>query len=165
MWIHQQRQQQLPIIIIPTITITPNETSNFVFVVFILFVFCWFCCSSFWRSEAADCCWSSWELSDGVIDCSSGIDGGDLGYLPHTRLTPEYYENIKGKKKGTIVGPFRTQYGIHVVKLLGEKTGEQINTDMYKKIIYDNKRDEILNKYFASIKKKAKIKVFKENIK
>ncbi|MBC77289.1 MAG: hypothetical protein CME64_14860 [Halobacteriovoraceae bacterium] len=96
---------------------------------------------------------------------STAVDGGDLGYLPHTRLSPEFYENIKGKKKDTIVGPFRTQYGFHIVKILGEKTAEQINTDMYKKIIYDIKRDKIVGNYFDNLKKKAKIKVFKKNLK
>ncbi|MBG59633.1 MAG: hypothetical protein CME67_02565 [Halobacteriovoraceae bacterium] len=96
---------------------------------------------------------------------STGIDGGDLGYLPHTRLSPEFYESIKGKKKDTIIAPFRTQYGFHIVKILGEKTAEQINTDMYKKIIYDIKRDKIVENYFDNLRKKAKIKVYKNKLK
>lgn len=93
---------------------------------------------------------------------SNSVDGGDLGYQPSTRLTPEYYETIKGMKPGTITKPFRTQYGIHVVKVLGEKTAEQINKDMYKKIIYDIKRDKIMDNYFADLRKKAKVKIEKK---
>ncbi len=52
---------------------------------------------------------------------TSAVNGGDLGYQPSTRLTPEYYESIKGKKVGTIVKPFRSQYGIHIVKVLGQE--------------------------------------------
>lgn len=90
--------------------------------------------------------------------------GGDLGYQPKTRLTPEYYEQIKNKKVGFITKPFRSQYGVHVVKVLGVKKYKQIEKKMYKKIIYDIKRDEILSKYFKKERKKAKIKVFKKNI-
>lgn len=93
---------------------------------------------------------------------SSAVQGGDLGYQPSTRLTPEYYESIKGKKVGTITKPFRSQYGYHIVKILGEKTAEQINKDMYKKIIYDTKRDRLLEDYFASQRKGAKIKIEKK---
>lgn len=93
---------------------------------------------------------------------SNAVDGGDLGYQPKTRLTPEYYSAINGKKKGTIVKPFRTQYGIHVVKILGEKNSEQINKEMYKKIIYDIKRDKILDNYFAGLRKGADVKVEKK---
>lgn len=85
--------------------------------------------------------------------------GGDLGYQPRTRLTPEYYAEIKGKKIGTITKPFRSQYGFHIVKVLGVKSYEQINKDMYKKIIYDTKRDKILANYFKKLQKKANIKI------
>jgi parvulin-like peptidyl-prolyl isomerase len=85
--------------------------------------------------------------------------GGDLGYQPRTRLTPEYYAEIKGKKIGTITKPFRSQYGFHIVKILGVKTYEQINKDMYKKIIYDTKRDKILANYFNKLQNKAKITI------
>ena len=105
------------------------------------------------------------EFASRFSQSSTGVDGGDLGYQPSTRLTPEYFNNIKGKKVGTIVKPFRTQYGIHVVKVLGEKTAEQINKDMYKKIIYDIKRDEILEKYFANLRKQAKVKIEKKYLK
>ncbi|MEX0797872.1 MAG: peptidylprolyl isomerase [Bacteriovoracaceae bacterium] len=96
---------------------------------------------------------------------SNAVDGGDLGYQPHTRLTPEYYENIKGKKPDTITAPFRTQYGIHIVKILGSKNAEQINKDMYKKIIYDMKRDKMIENYFAGLRKQSKVKVVKKHLK
>lgn len=95
---------------------------------------------------------------------SSAINGGDLGYQPSTRLTPEYYEAIKGKKVGTIIKPFRSQYGIHIVKILGKKTAEQINKDMYKKIIYDIKRDKIVDNYFAGLRKQATVKIDKKQL-
>lgn len=92
---------------------------------------------------------------------SANVNGGDLGFQPKTRLTPEYYNEIKNKKIGYISKPFRSQYGYHIVKVLGVKSYDQIDKDMYKKIIYDIKRDKVLNDYFKSLQKKAKIKINK----
>lgn len=96
---------------------------------------------------------------------NNAITGGDLGYQPKTKLTPEFYAEIKGKKKGTITKPFRSQYGYHIVQVLGVKTAEQIDKNMYKKIIYDIKRDEIVEAYFVDLRKKSKIKINKELLK
>jgi peptidyl-prolyl cis-trans isomerase C len=91
--------------------------------------------------------------------------GGDLGYQPRTKLTPEYYEAILGKANGFITKPFRSQYGWHIAKVLGKKTYAQITKELYKKIIYDKKRDEIFDKYYAKERSKAKIKVYSKNLK
>ena len=91
--------------------------------------------------------------------------GGDLGYQPKARLTPEFYKEIKNKKIGHITKPFRSQYGVHIVKVLGVKKYKQIDKKMYKKIIYDVKRDKILESYFKKERNKAKIKVYSKNLK
>lgn len=96
---------------------------------------------------------------------STAQAGGDLGYQPRTRLSTEYFEAIKGKRKGAITKPFRSQYGIHIVKVTGEKEFKQIDMKLYKKIVYDIKRDEILEDYFAKQRKAAKIKIDNKHLK
>jgi peptidyl-prolyl cis-trans isomerase C len=105
------------------------------------------------------------KIATSVSQANGLTTSGDMGYQPATRLAPEYYAAIKGKKKGTITKPFRTQYGIHIVKVLGVKSYKQITPDMYKKIIYDQKRDEILKKYFQSLRSTADIKINKKYLK
>jgi len=105
------------------------------------------------------------DMAKNFSQTSDAPIGGDLGYQPKTKLTPEYYEAIKNKANGFITKPFRTQYGFHIAKVLGKKTFEQIDIKLYKKIIYDVKRDAILENYFEAERKNAKIKLFKENIK
>jgi peptidyl-prolyl cis-trans isomerase C len=87
--------------------------------------------------------------------------GGDMGYTPPDRLAPEYFEAIKGQKPGFISRPVRTQLGFHIIKVLGVKDYDQINRDVYKRIIYGQKRDAILAKYYADLKKGADIKINK----
>jgi peptidyl-prolyl cis-trans isomerase C len=95
---------------------------------------------------------------------NNAVTGGDLGYQPKTKLTPEFYAAIKGKKKGSITKPFRSQYGYHIVQVLGVKTAKQIDKKMYKKIIYDIKRDKLVDEYFVGLRKKAKIKINKDKL-
>jgi parvulin-like peptidyl-prolyl isomerase len=96
---------------------------------------------------------------------TNSVTGGDLGYQAKARLSQEYFEAINGKKVGTLVKPFRSQYGIHIVKVTGVKKYEQIDKKLYEKVVYDTKRDAILEKYFAKKRKESKIKVYKNNLK
>lgn len=90
--------------------------------------------------------------------------GGDIGYQPRVRLSTEYFEAIDGKRVGYITKPFRTQYGIHIVKVTGKKEFKQIDEKLYEKILYDVQRDKILADYFEGERKKAKIKINKEKL-
>jgi len=84
--------------------------------------------------------------------------GGDLGFQPPTRMAPEYFEAIKGQKVGFISNPVRTAIGYHVIKVLGVKSYDQIDKNLYKKIIYDKKRDAIIENYLKGLAKGADIK-------
>jgi len=90
--------------------------------------------------------------------------GGDIGFLPHTSMAPEYYEAIKGKNIGYISQPVRTQFGYHIIKVTGVKNYKDIDQNLYKKIVFDIKRDKIIDDYYASLEKSAKIKLYKENL-
>ena len=105
------------------------------------------------------------ELAKKHGQTTTAITGGDMGYQPKARLSPEYYEAIKGKKSNYVTKPFRTQYGIHVVLVTGEKEYKQIDQNLYKKILYDDKKDKILKDYFAKKRASAKLKINKKEIK
>lgn len=90
--------------------------------------------------------------------------GGDLGFQPRPRLSKEFYEQVKGKKKGYITKPFRTQYGVHIVMVTDIKDCKDVEKNMYKKIVYDIKRDQIIADYFKDLRTKAKIKIYKDKM-
>lgn len=98
-------------------------------------------------------------LAKQYSQASNAQIGGDLGYQLPTRYPPQYFEAIKGKKTGHISKPIRTQYGYHIVKVLGVKKYEQIEKNYYKKLVYDMKRDKIINDYYQKLRKSAKIKI------
>jgi parvulin-like peptidyl-prolyl isomerase len=98
------------------------------------------------------------KYANKLSQTSTASIGGDLGFQPPTRLAPEYFEAIKGQKVGHITKPFRSQMGFHVVKILGVKSFDQIDKNLYKKIIYDTKRDAMIENYFKNLAKGADIK-------
>src|SRR5690554_1003981 len=103
------------------------------------------------------------KLANKFSQTSQAPVGGDLGFQPPTRLAPEYYEAIKGKKVGFISEPVRTQMGYHIIRVLGVKSFDQIDKNLYKKIIYDIKRDALIESYFAKLEKGANIKTNLKN--
>ena len=96
---------------------------------------------------------------------TTALAGGDMGYQPKVRLSPEYYEAIKGRKINSVTNPFRSQYGIHIVLVTGKKEFKQIDKNLYKKILYDSKKQDVLSKYFSRKRAEAKLTINKEALK
>lgn len=105
------------------------------------------------------------ELANRYSQSSTAPNGGDLGFQPAIRMAPEYFKAIKGKPDGYISAPIRTQFGYHIIKVLSKKDFGSINTALYKKIVYDKKRDKILEGYFNNLQKGSNIKITKKYLK
>lgn len=102
------------------------------------------------------------ELANKYSQSSTAPSGGDMGFVPAFQYAPEYYKAINGKPVGHITPPVRTQFGIHIVKVLGIKEWKDVDPAIYKKAVYDLKRDKVLEDYFAQNRKSAQIKINKE---
>ena len=102
------------------------------------------------------------ELANKYSQTTVAENGGDIGFQPYVQLAPQYFDAIKSKEPETITPPVRTQFGYHIIKILAVKDFKDINMSYYKKLVYDQKRDQILEEYFEGLKKSAKIKINKE---
>ena len=105
------------------------------------------------------------EFANKYSQSSTAPAAGDLGFLPAIKYAPEYFKAINGKANGYISPPVRTQFGLHIIKVLGVKDWKDADIALYKKIVYDQKRDKILDEYFAESHKTAQIKINKELLK
>ncbi len=105
------------------------------------------------------------ELANKYSQSSTAPAAGDMGYLPAVKYAPEYFKAINGKANGYISSPTRTQFGYHIIKVLGVKDYKDVDPALYKKIVYDQKRDKILDEYFAELRKTATVKINKEFLK
>ena len=108
----------------------------------------------------------SWpELANKYSQSSTAPSAGDLGFLPAIKYAPEYFKAINGKSQGFISPPVRTQFGFHIIKVLGIREWKEVDPALYKKIVYDVKRDKLLEEYFHDARSAAQIKINKEFLK
>jgi peptidyl-prolyl cis-trans isomerase D len=57
-------------------------------------------------------------------DPGSAQRGGDLGWFGKGRMAPEFEKAAFAAKVGQVVGPVRTPYGFHIIKVLGRDARE-----------------------------------------
>lgn len=105
------------------------------------------------------------EYANKYSQSSTAPAGGDMGYIPAIKYAPEYFKAINGRAIGYITSPVRTQFGYHIVKVLGVKDWKDVDPALYKKIVYDQKRDKILDDYFLEARKGAQIKINRDFLK
>lgn len=99
------------------------------------------------------------QLANRYSQIGTAPAGGDIGFQPAVKLAPKYFQAINGKKPGYITPPIRTQFGYHIIKVLAVKQFGDIDKRVYNKIVYDTKRDKIIDNYFVELKKNASIKI------
>jgi peptidyl-prolyl cis-trans isomerase C/peptidyl-prolyl cis-trans isomerase D len=103
------------------------------------------------------------ELANQYSDGEFQKSGGDLGFRTRNQLYPRYYAAaLKLKKPGDVSGIVTAQDGFHLIKLTGKKSYSEIGEsekNLYKSIIFDEKRTRIFERFFAKVKSKTKIKV------
>jgi len=71
------------------------------------------------------------EIRDGTMEfgkaaqlkstCPSGRNGGDLGWFTRGKMVREFENAAFSAKKGDIVGPIKTQFGWHLIKVLEQR--------------------------------------------
>ncbi|HEY4973995.1 MAG TPA: peptidylprolyl isomerase [Steroidobacteraceae bacterium] len=60
-------------------------------------------------------------------DAGSAVNGGDLGWSESSVFVPEFAGVVASLKDGEISQPFHTQYGWHIVQLLGHRDFDNTN--------------------------------------
>ena len=61
------------------------------------------------------------DLAKKYSDCPSGKKGGDLGWFGRGQMVKEFEEAAFNGQKGATVGPVKTQFGWHIIKILEER--------------------------------------------
>jgi peptidyl-prolyl cis-trans isomerase SurA len=64
-------------------------------------------------------------------DPGSAAEGGDLGWAGPGTFAPEFEQQLAGLKDGEISEPFKTQFGWHIVQMVGHRRFD--NTDELKR--------------------------------
>lgn len=93
-------------------------------------------------------------------DPSAKNNRGELGLI--TRDSPfvaEFKDAAFNAPENTIVGPVKTTYGYHVIKVLEKKVGRPLGYDEVELKVRGELRAELVNVYVGDLKNQAKVQV------
>lgn len=96
----------------------------------------------------------------------SAAVGGDLDYRMKDRLDPNYYKAaLKLGKSGDMSGPVRSSFGLHLIRLTAKHSWSETDRIHVKKIIFEERRQEIVSKYLNDLRQKANVSVNEKAVK
>ena len=98
-------------------------------------------------------------------DVLSKRTGGDVGWQSNITLVPPYYNAALAMKVGEVRGLIETQYGFHIIKVTGRHGYNDANKRQIRAAVFDEKRKELFDSYFARLKKQYPVKINKANLK
>ena len=98
-------------------------------------------------------------------DVLSKRTGGDVGWQSAMTLVPNYYGTALNMKVGEVKGLIETQYGFHIIKVIGRRGYNDANKRQIRAAVFDEKRKEIFDDYFSKLRKQYPVKVNKALIK
>jgi peptidyl-prolyl cis-trans isomerase SurA len=95
-------------------------------------------------------------------DPGSASRGGDLGWTTPGTFAPEFEEVLAGLKDDEISEPFRTQFGWHIVQLLGRRTHDQSDEVHRQKVLSalrESKVDEETELWLRRLRDEAYVEI------
>ena len=98
-------------------------------------------------------------------DQSTKRNGGDIGWQSSMTIVPQYYQAAMKMKPGQISNLVETKFGYHIIRLVDINPFERANKRHLRQVVFDEKRTEIFNAYFAKLKKNYKININKQLLK
>lgn len=88
--------------------------------------------------------------------------GGELGWYPVAQMTPEFTEGVKDLKTGEISKPIKSQFGIHILKVLDRKEQRKLTLEDDWDTIKDMARRKKTNQEVAKWVEKMRQETYVE---
>jgi parvulin-like peptidyl-prolyl isomerase len=92
-------------------------------------------------------------------DPSAKNNRGDLGFFGRGQMVAEFTDAAFNGKEGEIVGPIRTSYGYHIIKIVEKKPGKVLEYSDVEGRVMSDLQAEVTQKYLEGLRKGSKISV------
>lgn len=95
-------------------------------------------------------------------DPGSALNGGDLNWIDPSVLVPEFREVMAKTPQGQLSKPFQTQYGWHVLEVLGRRATDstaQAREQQAMTVLRNKKYDEELQNWLRQIREEAYVEI------
>ncbi len=92
------------------------------------------------------------------VDYSSGVEGGDLGWMDPGATVKEYEEVTNQLEEGEISQPVRSQFGWHLIQLTGRRTIDESEQNKRNKIhsqLLEQKQREVFDLWKRQLRDEA----------
>ncbi len=94
------------------------------------------------------------------IDTASGEQGGELGEFARGQMVPEFEEAAFNAEVGEVVGPVESQFGFHIIEVLGRNEPELADVeDDIRAELSDSQVGEAIQAWLAEQYEAAEIEV------
>ncbi len=108
------------------------------------------------------------DLAREKSTCPSGKEGGDLGEFGEGQMVPEFDQACKAAEIGKIVGPVKTQFGYHLIRVddrqaAGSRKLEEVKEQIRGHLLPQKQR-EAFEAYVEELKKEFAVKIHQENL-
>ncbi|MGE0614798.1 MAG: peptidylprolyl isomerase [Bacteriovoracia bacterium] len=100
------------------------------------------------------------EVAQRYSQGSAAPMGGDLDYQTKDKLDPKYYETaVALRNPGAVSGIVRTRFGLHIIKLTAVRKWNDADKAKFKRLVFEEQRTEIFEKFMKSLRGKSKVSV------
>jgi peptidyl-prolyl cis-trans isomerase SurA len=111
-------------------------------------------------SEGADFTQLAKDFS---ADQESKKMGGELGWYPIDQMTPEFKEGIKDLQIGEISPPLKSEFGIHILKVLDKKEQRKLTLeedwDTIKDMVRRKKTNEMVEEWAEKLREDTYVEI------
>jgi peptidyl-prolyl cis-trans isomerase C len=92
-------------------------------------------------------------------DPSAKNNRGDIGFFGRDRMVPEFTNAAFEAKDGQIIGPIKTTYGYHIIKVIEKKSGKILEYSDVESRVKNDLQQELTARYLTRLRTQAKISV------
>ena len=86
---------------------------------------------------------------------------GDLGYFFRNQMAPEFSDPVFRAKEGQVIGPIKTQFGFHVIKVIDRSVGKQLSYEEVSDQVKAALSRELTMELVRQLRSSAKIQYLK----